>query len=70
MSKVGEALGVHEVHFIYIHSEILDSSFDLLTTKFWGVQPPLSNSGGAQAPLPPGFSASDNCTVCFLDNFD
>ena len=39
---------------IYINSEMLHSSFDPLTTKFWGgLSPPLSKSGGAQAPPAP-----------------
>ena len=55
---------------IYIHSEILHSSFDPLTTKFWGAQPPLPKSGRAQAPPspppPPRFSASDNVYITVL----
>ena len=39
---------------IYIHSKILHSSFDPLTTKFWGAQPPLTKKwGGSSPPCPP-----------------
>ena len=39
---------------IYINSEMLHSSFDPLTTKFWGAQPPLITKwGGSSPPAPP-----------------
>ena len=55
MSKVGGS--VFMKFTIYIHSEILHSPFDLLTTKFWGAQPHLIKSGGGgglKPPRPPG----------------
>ena len=61
---------------IYIHSEILHSSFDPLTTKFWGGSAPLIKKwgGGAQAPLPPGslplilVPESEDIIVCCFDD--
>ena len=35
---------------IYIHSEILHSPFDLLTTKFWGGSAPLYQKVGGLKP--------------------
>ena len=61
MSKVG-GLRVHEVGglfvIIYIHSEyirhrlLVFNTFFITTSNFGGAQPPLSKSGGPQAPLP------------------
>ena len=60
MSKVG-GLGIHEVGGYYIHSEyiryslLVFNTFFMTTSNFGGAQPPLSKSGGAQAPpAPPG----------------
>ena len=70
MSKVGGGGGgsVFMKFTIYIHSEILHSSFDPLTTKFWGAQPPLIKKwGGSSPPCPPRFSTSalrDSRTPC------
>ena len=54
---------------IYIHSEILHSPFDLLTTKFWGAQPHLIKKcgGGLKPPLPPRFSASVNTPMINIE---
>ena len=68
MSKVGGGGGGGSVFMkftIYIHSEILHSSFDPLTTKFWGAStPPYQKvgGGGLKPPLPPRFSASVSVT--------
>ena len=61
MSKVGGGGGSVFMKFIiYIHSEILHSSFDPLTSKFWGGSaPPYQKVRGLKPPLPPRFSASD-----------
>ena len=48
---------------IYIQSEILHSSFDPLTTKFGGAQPPLSKSGGLKSPAPPGSLPLHECNL-------
>ena len=51
MSKVGR-LGIHEVGGYYFHSEYRVLVFFMTTSNFGGLSPPLSKSGGAQAPLP------------------
>ena len=52
---------------IYIHSEILHSSFDPLTTKFWGGSaPPYQKVGGLKPPLPPQVLCLCVCVSCAL----
>ena len=71
MSKVG-GLGVHEVRDYYFHSEYIWHRvlvFFMTTSNFGGAQPPLSKSGGAQAPLPPPrFSAPGFIGTLLLHN--
>ena len=59
----GRGLGVHEVHYI----QILHSSFDPLTTKFWGgsALPYQKVGGGSSPPCPPGsLPLSEAETAC------
>ena len=71
MSKVGGGGGsaFMKLRIIYIHSEYIQHrliiTFFMTTSNFGGAQPPLSKSGGAQAPpAPPG-----SLPLCKMVNF-